>query len=67
MSAPVTSLMGELIPGVELAEGEPYVSVRKDRDAIRIVADLLSSGQLSLEGPRDWVAEVEAGAVGDTA
>jgi hypothetical protein len=55
---------GEVCPFVEVVEGSAYVSVRKDRDATRIVADLLSSGQLSLDGPRDWQAEIDAGAIG---
>lgn len=61
--APIDTL-GEVIPGVELVDGDPYITVRKEKDASFIVAQLLSSGQLSLEGPRDWQAEVEAGAIG---
>lgn len=56
---------GVVCPHVEVVEGDPYITVRKEKDAPFIVAQLLSSGQLSLEGPRDWAAEVEAGAIGE--
>ena len=60
----VVDFNGLPIPGVAMEESSPYVSVRKDKDAPFLVAQLLSSGQLSLEGPRDWQAEVESGAIG---
>ena len=41
---------GELVPGVELTQGEPYVSVRKDKEAPFVVAQLLSQGRIGLEG-----------------
>ena len=41
---------GEVIPGVEITYGESYVSVRKDKDATGLVAELLTSGRVSLEG-----------------
>jgi hypothetical protein len=44
---------GEVVPGVELVDGSPYVSVRKEKDAPFIVAQLLSSGRLSLDGVRE--------------
>jgi hypothetical protein len=44
---------GELVPGVELVSGEPYVSVRKEKDSPFIVAQLLSSGRIALEGIRE--------------
>lgn len=44
---------GELVPGVELTQGEPYVSVRKAPDAPFVVAQLLSSGRVALEGLKE--------------
>lgn len=44
---------GEIVPGVELVHGEPYVSVRKERDAPFVVAQLLSSGRISLDGIKE--------------
>ena len=41
---------GEVVPGVELVSGEPYVSVRKEKDAPFLVAQLLSGGRISLDG-----------------
>lgn len=40
---------GELIPGLEMKQGEPYVSVRKEKDAEATALALFKSGQLSLE------------------
>jgi hypothetical protein len=50
-------------------EGSPYITVRKDKDAPALVAQLLTSGQLSLDGvkaiePSRWVEDTEAGAIG---
>lgn len=47
--APVDS-QGELIPGLELAISEPSVSVRKEPDALGIVAEMLRAGQLQFDG-----------------
>lgn len=55
----VIDSLGEVVPGVELVDGEPYVSVRRDKDALSVVAQLVSSGQLSLDGVKSL------GAVGD--
>ncbi|KLO25923.1 hypothetical protein ABW16_21410 [Mycolicibacter heraklionensis] len=41
---------GEVVPGVEVTVGEPFVSVRKDKDANGLVAELLTSGRVSLDG-----------------
>ena len=41
---------GEVVPGVEITVGEAFVSVRKDKDAPFVVAELLSTGRLSLDG-----------------
>lgn len=43
---------GALIPGLEMRQGDPYVSVKKQPDATEMVAQLFKSGQLSLEGPQ---------------
>jgi hypothetical protein len=47
---------GEIVPGVELTHGDPYVSVRKQPDAPFLVAQLLSGGRISLDG----IKELEA-------
>jgi hypothetical protein len=47
---------GEIVPGVELVHGDPYVSVRKEKDAPFVVAQLLSAGRVALDG----IKEVEA-------
>lgn len=41
---------GEVVPGVEITVGEAYVSVCKDKDAPVLVAELLTSGRVSLDG-----------------
>jgi hypothetical protein len=41
---------GEVVPGVEIVEGQPSVTVRKDKDAPFIVAQLLASGRVQLDG-----------------
>lgn len=41
---------GEVVPGVSITEGEPFVSVRKDKDAPMRIAALLSSGRITLDG-----------------
>jgi hypothetical protein len=48
--------MGEIVPGLELVNGDPYVSVRKEKDAPFVVAQLLSGGRIALEG----IKEIEA-------
>lgn len=58
---------GEIVPGVEWVQGDPFVSVRRDKDAATVVAQLFTSGQLSLDGikPVDrWTEDTEAGAIG---
>jgi hypothetical protein len=44
---------GELVPGVSLVQGEPYVSVRKSPDAPFVVAQLLSGGRIALDGLKE--------------
>jgi hypothetical protein len=44
---------GAVCPHVEVVEGEPYISVRKDKEAPFIVAQLLTSGRLSLDGVKE--------------
>jgi hypothetical protein len=44
---------GVVVPGVELAQGDPYVSVRKQPDAPFLVAQLLSGGRISLDGIKE--------------
>lgn len=44
---------GEIVPGVELTHGDPYVSVRKQPDAPFVVAQLLVAGRVSLDGLRE--------------
>jgi hypothetical protein len=47
---------GEIVPGLELVTGEPFVSVRKQPDAPFVVAQLLSGGRIALDG----IKEIEA-------
>lgn len=66
----VVSADGEVVPGVEIVEGDSYITIRKDPEAPFLVANLFSSGRLSLEGvqpePVDkWSQDVEAGAIGE--
>lgn len=49
----VVSSDGEVVPGVEIVEGTPYVSVRREKDAPFIVAQLLSSGRIQLDGIKE--------------
>jgi hypothetical protein len=42
---------GEPVPGMELKAAEPYISVRSEKEAPFLVAQLLSSGRMSLDGP----------------
>jgi hypothetical protein len=44
---------GAVCPHVEVVEGEPYISVRKEKDAPFLVAQLLSSGRVSLDGVKE--------------
>jgi len=41
---------GVVVPGVEVCDGDPYVSVRRAPEAAFVVAQLLSGGLLSLDG-----------------
>jgi hypothetical protein len=52
----VIDSQGEPIPGLELVHGDPYVSVRKEKDSPFLVAQLLSGGRISLDG----IKELEA-------
>ena len=45
--------VGDVCPFVEVVAGEPFVSVRREKDAPFIVAQLLSQGRLSLDGVRE--------------
>lgn len=47
---------GAVVPGVEVVQGDPYVSVRKEKDAPFVVAQLLSGGRVALDG----IKELEA-------
>lgn len=69
---------GDVIPGVEIVTGEPTVTVRKEKDGLAIVADLLGAGRVSLDGLNTkaienvidgevvdrWTEDMEAGAIG---
>lgn len=65
----VVSADGEVVPGVEIVEGDSYITIRKDPEAPFLVANLFSSGRLSLEGVQPepvsrWEQDEEAGAIG---
>ena len=49
----VIDSQGDVVPGVELQEGAPYVTVRKEKDALEIVSDMLAGGLISLESPKE--------------
>jgi hypothetical protein len=52
--APVDPATGEVVPGVDIAVGEPYVTARPTADAReRMRETLLSSGLLQLTGPAE--------------
>jgi hypothetical protein len=53
---PVIDNQGEVVPGVEIVSGDPYVTVRKEKDAPLLVAQLLSSGRVHLDGIRELEA-----------
>jgi len=46
----VIDSQGEPVPGVEVIEGEPYVTVRASDDAPFLVATLFRRGQVTLDG-----------------
>ena len=48
----VVDLNGEVVPGVELQTSEPYLMVRREKEADQIVAGLLAHGRIQLEGIR---------------
>lgn len=54
---------GELVPGVELVEGEPSVSVRRADGAEMVIAELFRTGKVGLDGiqpaPLPALQEVE--------
>lgn len=41
---------GEIVPGVQLEHGDPYISVRKEKDTPFFVSRLLSGGRIALDG-----------------
>lgn len=41
---------GEVIPGLEIQTGDPVVSVRREKNTDDIIAELFSSGRVSLDG-----------------
>jgi hypothetical protein len=44
---------GAVVPGVELVEGSPTVTVRREKDAIDIVGEMLRGGLISLDSPKE--------------
>lgn len=52
VGAPIDAA-GEVIPGLELQQGDPYVSVRRAPDALATVAFMLSEGLISLDGVKE--------------
>lgn len=46
----VIDSQGEVIPGLEIVTGSPSVSVRREANSDAIVAELLGSGRISLDG-----------------
>lgn len=56
--APVDPRTGEMVPGLEVSEGDPYVSVRPNEAAEDAVLTAWGRGELALP----YLAELEAGA-----
>lgn len=48
----VIDSQGDIVPGVELVEGLPTVSVRREKDAMEIVGEMLAGGLISLDSPK---------------
>jgi hypothetical protein len=49
----VVDQCGEEVPGVELRQGDPYVSVRRQPDAPFAVSQMLSDGRIQLDGIKE--------------
>lgn len=52
---------GLVVPGVEIVQGEPYLTVRRDKDAEAIVTGLLRHGLVELNGISTAVKAIPAG------
>lgn len=50
---------GHPVDFMKVEQGDPYISVRRDPEAAFVVAQLLSSGRLSLDGVREPVTSLE--------
>ena len=60
--API-DLYGEVVPGVEIQTSDPFLTVRREKDADEIVAGLLAHGRIQLSGIRavgERLEEIEA-------
>ena len=44
---------GELVPGMKVVAGEPYISVKSNDETPFLIASLLKSGQVSLDGMKE--------------
>jgi hypothetical protein len=50
---------GEVVPGVELQVGDPYLTVRREKEAEEIVAGLLAHGRIQLDGMRELTPKLD--------
>ncbi len=55
---PIDSI-GDVVPGVELQTGDPYLTVRREKEAEEIVAGLLRHGRIELGGLRELTPRLE--------
>jgi hypothetical protein len=51
--------MGEAVPGVELQTSDPYLTVRREKEAEQIVAGLLAHGRIELDGIRELTPRLD--------
>ena len=61
----VIDMAGEAVPGMEVRTGAPTLSVRSEKGAASLVAKLVSSGQMTLDGAAAVEPVVVEGEVGE--
>jgi hypothetical protein len=52
----VIDAAGELVPGMTVVAGDPYISVKSNDETPFLIAGLLKSGQVSLDGMKELEA-----------
>ncbi|BBC28664.1 hypothetical protein [Mycobacterium phage PR] len=51
---------GEVVPGVEVVTGSPTLSVRSEKNALELVAEMVAAGRVSLTELKELTAAAEA-------